>query len=471
MCTLALATEHIQDLAFLDALKSLRCWAQEKLPEPDPLVAQLNVLIQQFKEEKDRHVQGAITADEWSAFERHIGWRIAYLLYRLDPKVEVTEKDIPWEKEVGKNWKNRVDEAMAMATRNQLPFPDAERLREESRPKGHAGAIVGGIDKGPTANGGPPPSPRIPTMTDPDVDRSDYPELSHAEEMPPEAAAPVPENGGGAPQAPASSFSEGRILYAIPDRMTISQATICRVRIAHGSLADELLSADLTEAERAAARREKIRITPVMEVHLEDASGAADHFRIHAQTSTEQLVLPGELTEWSFAVTPQRPGHFALLLRVTAKVNVPGFGEKQKDISVLNRSIEVTTTATPEEETPFALQPVPDPVWDVEDEAAVIQSIQSNRLEKAIERMANFLFDKNEELHHQLILLQGRWNETHDFFLQQLITLNEWQVATQKTRMGLLALLREVSETYPPSGKGKAQDWSPTIEKLQDLPA
>ncbi|MCB0639637.1 MAG: hypothetical protein KDC54_23595, partial [Lewinella sp.] len=480
MCTLALATEQLQHIDLLPALETLRCWADKQLPVPDGLRWEIDRLITKVGAETERKAEGDLSADDWSAFERKIAWRIAYLLYRLDPKAEI-EKGVDWAGGVGAVWKSRLDQALVAATKGQLPFPDPERLNEKDRPRGHAGAIIDDKGAGPTAGSDRPISPRIPHSDRPDFSREEPDRMTEGEEAssppsPPPAPAPVPEapraeNGGGGPAAPGSSaFSEGRILYAIPDKMALQQPTNCRVRIAHGSLADELLSANLTETERAAVRKETIQITPVMVVELEEATGS-ENFRIHAQSSLEQLVLPGDYTEWVFAVTPLKPGHFALLLRVTAKVNVPGFGERQKDISVLNRAIEVTATGEVKVDTTFSMQPVPDPVWNIEDEAAVIQSIQLNRLDKAIERLANFLFDKDRDLHNQLILLQGRWSETYDFFIKQLITLNEWQVASQKTRLGLLGLLRDVSEIYAPAGKSKEHDWAPTIDKLQDLPA
>lgn len=354
--------------------------------------------------------------------------------------------------------------------------------------------VIGSLVGSRSTTSAPPPSPRISLPKELSLDDFDFGEQSAGAEPPeevgiePEMAAPVEEEmeemappdeeddtitkGGPVPSPAAPSenpFQAGHILYAIPEHMTLSEPTLCRVRIAPESIAEEKLRERLTEKEAEAAKTEGLQVTSMMRVELEDAR-QKDNFIITHRNSPEQPILPFTFTEWGFEVTPKRPGHYALLLRVIAKLNVPGFGERPFDVATLDRAIQVTATATADEEEPFTTQTVPDPTWDEEDQRATEQALAAGRADKAIERLANFVQDKDEEFHHQLILLQGRWSDNTNQLQEGRIRAEDWDVVNNKVRFAVVQLMKKIQEAFPESGEDSGTiDWQKETETLKEI--
>lgn len=316
----------------------------------------------------------------------------------------------------------------------------------------------------------PPPSPRVTTPKELD-------ELIHEE---PASGAEPPgredsASGGSAPPPPApqpaaethtggaqSPFQEGKILYAIPPNMKLSEAVRCRIRIAPKALDDELMSSGLTEEQKRNATEEGIKITPVMKVELVEAQEQAPSFEIIGRNSAEQPILPFMPTEWAYDITPKRPGHYALLLRVSAKVQIPGFGERAFDVAVLDRAIQVTTTGEGVDPDDFEEQPIPDPTWDEADEQAVHQALLLGRVDRAIERIINFVQDKDLEFRDTLMLLQFRWNDNSNQLAERVITTSDWDKVNNQVRKAITVLLSELRAHFSEA----VEDHSPIWKRL-----
>ncbi|WP_057937459.1 toll/interleukin-1 receptor domain-containing protein [Algoriphagus resistens] len=136
----------------------------------------------------------------------------------------------------------------------------------------------------------------------------------------------------------------GKILYHIPELMQVHEWTRCIVRLAW----DEFL---LTENLRIPDKEkiiEDIRLGQVMQVSLEEGRDSGS-FEIKELSSTEQLILSEDFTEWLFDVKAIREGTFTLMLRVTLLQIIEGFGPRKKDL-VLER--KVTTKALAPEALP-----------------------------------------------------------------------------------------------------------------------
>ncbi len=312
----------------------------------------------------------------------------------------------------------------------------------------------------------PPPSPRITGNSTWDDLMPNKPQLDHAISGgdPNDTAESAPE----APPSPApiSPFQKGTILYAIPDQMMLGKSTLCRIRIAPEMVSQEALEDQLTEDEKEIAKRESLDISPVMRVILEEA-GETSRLSITARNSPEQPVLPFRPTEWGFDITPSTPGHCALILRVSAKIQVPGFGERPFDVSSLNRAILVTTTGDMETAS-FVEQPIPDPTWDEGDEIAVNDHLNASRADKAIERLANFLQDKDTELYDKLIMLQWRWNDNTNQLNSNRISAKDWDLVNSKVRFALLGVLKVVREAFPLGDEPTTVDWQPAYDLIEE---
>ncbi len=295
-----------------------------------------------------------------------------------------------------------------------------------------------------SAGAPPPPPPPLPPPS-----------------VPSPAPAPTP-----APDV-SSPFQKGKILYAIPDQMAIAKASRCRVRIAPEQISDEELFDGLLPEERSAAAKELIKITSVMKVALVEAQ-EGDNFDIVSRNNEEQPILPFMPTEWSFDVTPRRPGHYALLLRVTAKVQIPGFGERPFDVAVLDRSIQVNTKDEPSAQVDFQEQPIPDPEWDHEDEKAVANALLHGRVDLAIERIINFVQDKDTDFRDTLLLLQFRWNDNSNQLQNKLISAADWDRVNNQVRYAITQLLAELKEHYAPGVAVSKLNWRSEENNLRD---
>jgi hypothetical protein len=290
------------------------------------------------------------------------------------------------------------------------------------------------------------------------------------EEMSAGAPPPAPSMPAPAPVPPAevaSPFQKGKILYAIPDQMAMAAASRCRVRIAPEQISDDELFAGLQPKEREAAAKESIKITSVMKVALVEAQ-EGDNFDIVFRNNEEQPILPFMPTEWSFDVTPRRPGHYALLLRVTAKVKVPGFGERPFDVAVLDRAIQVNTTDEPSVQVDFQEQPIPDPEWDTEDEQAVAHALLHGRVDLAIERIINFVQDKDTDFRDTLLLLQFRWNDNSNQLQNKLISAADWDRVNNQVRYAITQLLAELKEHYAPGVAVSNLNWEVEEKNLRE---
>ncbi|WP_020539094.1 hypothetical protein [Lewinella cohaerens] len=281
---------------------------------------------------------------------------------------------------------------------------------------------------------------------------------------PPSIPSPVPTP---APTPEVSSpFQKGKILYAIPDQMAIATPSRCRVRIAPEQISNDELFAGLKPEERETAAKESIKITSVMKVALVEAQ-EGDNFDIVSRNNEEQPIFPFMPTEWSFDVTPRRPGHYALLLRVTAKVQVPGYGERPFDVAVLDRAIQVNTDDAPTAKVNFSEQPIPDPDWDNEDEEAVRHALLHGRVDLAIERIVNFVQDKDTDFRDTLLLLQFRWNDNSNQLQNKLISAADWDRVNNQVRHAITQLLTELKEHYAPEVAVANLDWRTEEKNLR----
>lgn len=133
---------------------------------------------------------------------------------------------------------------------------------------------------------------------------------------------------------PAEQSPKGKILYDIPDKMTVNVQHKCIVRIGKNEaivLDDDTFS--------PAIKIEDIPVSKVMEVDLLDIS-APPRFAITKISSIEQLVEADSFSEWNFMVTPLSSGMFPLLLKASVIKVVDG-KERRKEL-VFEKSVDIS---------------------------------------------------------------------------------------------------------------------------------
>ncbi|MFZ2422474.1 MAG: hypothetical protein WA029_15185 [Anaerolineae bacterium] len=133
-------------------------------------------------------------------------------------------------------------------------------------------------------------------------------------------------------QAEFSRLAAGRILYNPPEEMTEGERERVEVRITQN------MTASLTEGLKGsgAPRIEQIPVASFMKVRL-----TSDSFDITPVSSEEQIVAGDTYTQWAWDVVPQRSGTHALILVVTARVKLAGFSDEQRDLDIIERTINV----------------------------------------------------------------------------------------------------------------------------------
>lgn len=134
----------------------------------------------------------------------------------------------------------------------------------------------------------------------------------------------------------------GKILYSIPSAMQVQVPVICTIRIAPEEVYESVLREGIDESN--ATHVEKLqRISEVMKVELREVGSGS--FEIIPLTSElEQIIYPGEYTEWLYQVTPLQTGKRTLTLEVSVVEMLKEFGERRKSVKTLVRRIDVVTT-------------------------------------------------------------------------------------------------------------------------------
>ncbi len=150
----------------------------------------------------------------------------------------------------------------------------------------------------------------------------------------PEQEVPLQQQEPIAPDSP----GKGKVLYDIPDTMTVHVPHKCVVRVGKNEaivLDDDNFSPSV--------QIETIPISKVMEVDMVDISDPP-RFNIKKISSVEQLVDEDSYSEWIFMVTPLTGGVYPLLLKVSVIKVIDG-KERRKEL-VFTRSINISA-ATP----------------------------------------------------------------------------------------------------------------------------
>ncbi|MDX2284762.1 MAG: SEFIR domain-containing protein [Bacteroidia bacterium] len=245
----------------------------------------------------------------------------------------------------------------------------------------------------------------------------------------PESAAPAPEMAAAAPEDAAGSAPPagmGRVLYSIPPRMQAGTRYEAAVRIAPEPEAAALFDG-LGEDLRRHAQEGQLKLSQLMAVELMERD--SDRlFDIQALSTPEQPVgIAGwGPTQWDFHLTPLRPGRSLLVLRVMAVLQLPGFGERRRDVLVFERDIEVLSLLAEHPRAEETEIPLP----------AVEPLIAAGELRAAMELLAARI---PEAMRDELLLLQGRLSALEQDMLRGI--LSPEQITLERNRL-LDALLK-----------------------------
>lgn len=127
-------------------------------------------------------------------------------------------------------------------------------------------------------------------------------------------------------------LAPGRVLFNPPQEMKVGVKERVEVRIT------KTITEDLTVGlrGRGVPQIEEIKVGTLMKVRL-----MGDSFDMKALSHEEQVVAGEGFTQWDWDVTPLKSGIQTLLLTVTVRIKIPGYGEEKIDYPVFERQIKV----------------------------------------------------------------------------------------------------------------------------------
>ena len=131
-----------------------------------------------------------------------------------------------------------------------------------------------------------------------------------------------------------NKLSSGRILFNYSEEMKVGVKERVVVRLTKN------ITENLTEGLEGveAPQIETIEVGTFMTVKL---TSRRDSFDINALSNEGQVVRTVGFTEWSWYVTPLKPGIHELLLTVTVRILIPGQDEQKIDWFVMDKQISV----------------------------------------------------------------------------------------------------------------------------------
>jgi hypothetical protein len=136
-----------------------------------------------------------------------------------------------------------------------------------------------------------------------------------------------------------NSVSKGDINYVLQDTMVVGVVNEVNMTISVGVDKKDIISQIKTFTDDN-LHTESVRISPVMKARLVDASGGVN-FKIVEKSGQEQFLEYGEITRWTWEVTPLVKGNNNLSLVVDVILN-----DKIKTIQVYDGVIYVYSDKT-----------------------------------------------------------------------------------------------------------------------------
>jgi hypothetical protein len=136
-----------------------------------------------------------------------------------------------------------------------------------------------------------------------------------------------------------NSISKGDINYVVQDTMIVGVINEVNMTISVGVDKKDIIS-KIKTFTKDNLHTESIRISPVMKSRLVDASGGVN-FKIVEKSGQEQFLEYGEITRWTWEVTPLVKGKNNLSLVVDVTLN-----NKSKTIQVYDGLIYVYSNET-----------------------------------------------------------------------------------------------------------------------------
>ncbi|MCB9349884.1 MAG: hypothetical protein H6573_20580 [Lewinellaceae bacterium] len=241
------------------------------------------------------------------------------------------------------------------------------------------------------------------------------------------------------PKLTAGGYS-GNMIYYLPDKFQFRKKAQCTVRIGKKELEEYLLAEGFLDKPNVG----NIEINDLMIVRLEE-NATRPHFRIIGLNEEEQIISDGYFSQWVFELHPEKIGYTSLILRISMPQIIDGFGERRKDVFLLNQEVEITAHKEEYGSGQITLQEIFE--WTEQKEtlkSEVYKYIGKNETGAALTKLINFFQKSDLELLNAMILFQAQWNEGKNKNLMGLIAQNEWMMIQNKVNYGILEIMKNL---------------------------
>lgn len=230
----------------------------------------------------------------------------------------------------------------------------------------------------------------------------------------------------------------GNMTYFLPEKLSFRQKKVCSVRIAKKEIAKFILTEKYPSKEIS-----EIEINDLMIVKLEENANDK-HLQINPLSTEEQIISDVSFSEWKFELIPKKTGFTSVILRIIMPKIIEGFGERYKDVLLLNKEIEITSSSIGYggEEKIMQFKNIFE--WTDSFRDDIYNFISENKTGKAITKLINFFQNHDLEVLNAIIIFQAQWNEGKNRCLLNLISQSDWMMLQTKINYGILEIIRNI---------------------------
>lgn len=251
----------------------------------------------------------------------------------------------------------------------------------------------------------------------------------------------------------------GNLIYYLPDKFQKDKKAQCTVRIGKKELETYLLEEGLLQKSYV----ENIEMNDLMIVRLEE-NATEPCFKIVTLSEEEQIISDGYFSQWVFELHPMKTGFSSLILRISMPQMLEGFGERRKDVFLLNREVEITSDEEAYSSGTLTLEEIFQ--WTEEAEQLktdVYQNIGKNETGQALTKLINFFQKSDVDLLNAMVLFQAQWNDGRNKSLLGVISQIEWMMVQNKVNYGILEIMKNLENQITSKEKNL-----PLLKRISD---
>lgn len=238
------------------------------------------------------------------------------------------------------------------------------------------------------------------------------------------------------------NFHKGKLLYKIPEKMTLRKRYNCEIRLAKKLIPDEIFWENIAKEQKDKFIAEEIKTTELMAVELL-SPGNEKKLEIISLSKVKQSILDDDYTSWEFDIVPREIGYFNIVIKVTAIYYSPEFGEMPKT-KVWRKSVSVSSQSEKESysNSTYGLLVNEKLKFDKE---SLKTKIANNQLSEVLKELLDFTFKISDELHNYVSIVNARYLQLQQDMHTGVMRHIEYTAYIPAINLSLLNLIDQIS--------------------------